>query len=222
MSINSFVYRPAALGKDETRIAKLWHDVYHESHGDLVPAELLKFRTLESFSIRVAETSFINETTLAIRIQDQSEDAPDHVVGFITTRVKDCEIHQLFVDKEVRGLGVARELMSRAENYFKSFYNNNHISHTANISDTCNEKTILNEQSYTHEMTLNLYASVGNFSAQKFYKKNGWKVVKEEQFQAEIIVFDKDVGNKACESTEDYQTRHFPLPCYRFEKKLTW
>ena len=143
MSINSFVYRPAALGKDETRIAKLWHDVYHESHGDLVPAELLKFRTLESFSIRVAETSFINETTLAIRIQDQSDDAPDHVVGFITTRVKDCEIHQLFVDKEVRGLGVARELMSRAENYFKSFYNNNHISHTPNISDTCNEKTIL-------------------------------------------------------------------------------
>ena len=93
MSINSFVYRPAATGKDETFIAKLWHDVYHESHGDLVPAELLQFRTLESFAIRVAETSFINETTVAIKVQDQGDDVPDHVVGFVTTRVKDYEIY---------------------------------------------------------------------------------------------------------------------------------
>ena len=92
MSINNFVYRPAEVGKDKTCIAKLWHDVYHESHGDLVPAELLKFRTLESFAIRVAETSFLNETTVAIKIQDQVNDAPDHVVGFIATRAKDYEI----------------------------------------------------------------------------------------------------------------------------------
>ena len=215
MSINSFVYRPAEVGKDEMCIAKLWHDVYHESHGDLVPAELLKFRTLDSFAIRVAETSFINETTVAIKIQDQCDEGLDHVVGFVNTRVKDYEIYQLFVDKEARGLGVARELMSRAENNFKSFYNNKY--------DTFDEKTSLNEQSYTNKMTFHLYASVGNFSAQSFYEKNGWQVVKEEQFQAEIVVYEnKNEGSKNCAFNDNYRIRHFPVPCNRFEKKLTW
>ena len=208
MPPTSISFRPAEEGKDERYIAQLWHDVYHESHSDLVPKQFLQFRTSESFAIRASAPSFIKETIVATKKIEQKDGPNGKVVGFITTRVEDYEIYQLFVSKEVRGLGVATKLMREAEKHFRSVYNKNRI---------------LNEQQHYHEINMHLYALVGNTLAVGFYEKCGWKIVNEEIFQAEIIANEnKDFNTTGYISNEHYKIKHFPLRCYRFEKKLTW
>ena len=125
MELNNILFRSAKVGKDEKRIAQLWHDVYNESHAHLVAPKLLQFRTDESFEIRASEPTFIKETIVAKEMNDECDTKYGNLLGFITTRVETFEIYQLFVAKEVRGLGIAKELMIRAEKYFKSFQNKN-------------------------------------------------------------------------------------------------
>ena len=212
--MENIYYRRAEIKKDKNCIAKLWHDVYHESHANLVPSELLQFRTLESFAIRAANPSFIEESIVAIKRGDESDTNPENLVGFITTRVETHEIYQFFVHKEARGLGVAKELISRAEDDFKSFQKHNK-------SMIRSEKIIHHEHKSAQELIIHLYASVGNSIAKRFYEKNGWRVVNDEMFQAEIVVNEgKNTNHQSGSSNESCKIQHFPVHCYRFEKNL--
>lgn len=87
-------------------LARLWHDVWHESHASLHPPELSRLRTLESFRERL-QAALPN-----IRVAGPLG-AP---VGFCV--VKDEELYQLFVSPEARGSGVAAALIADAEARF--------------------------------------------------------------------------------------------------------
>lgn len=84
-------------------LAKVWFDGWNDAHARIVPAELARLRTLESF-------------------RDRLEAALPHVrvvgpfgapLGFCI--VKDDELYQLFVSAQARGGGIASALMADAE-----------------------------------------------------------------------------------------------------------
>jgi GNAT superfamily N-acetyltransferase len=84
-------------------LAKVWYDGWQDAHGRILPAELTRIRTLESFRDRL-------EAAL-----------PDvRVVGPFPTPVGFCivkgdELYQLYVAAEARGSGAAAALMADAE-----------------------------------------------------------------------------------------------------------
>jgi GNAT superfamily N-acetyltransferase len=84
-------------------LARVWFDGWHEAHAALVPAELARQRTLDSFHDRLraglAETRVIGE-----------HGAP---LGF--TILKGDELYQFYVARAARGTGVAARLMADAE-----------------------------------------------------------------------------------------------------------
>ena len=84
-------------------LARVWHEGWHESHAPIVPAELTRLRTLESFRHR------LQEDLLSVRVVGP----PGAPVGFCT--VKGAEVYQLFVSARSRGSGVAAALMADAE-----------------------------------------------------------------------------------------------------------
>jgi ribosomal protein S18 acetylase RimI-like enzyme len=84
-------------------LARLWHDAWHEAHGPLVPLELTRLRTLDSFHER------LQAALPDIRVAGPLA-AP---VGFCITRGE--ELYQLFVSSEARGSGVAAALIGDAE-----------------------------------------------------------------------------------------------------------
>jgi len=84
-------------------LARLWYDVWHETHAQLQPPELTRLRTLESFRERL-QAAIPN-----IRVAGPLG-AP---VGFCV--IKDEELYQLFVSPEARGSGVAAALIADAE-----------------------------------------------------------------------------------------------------------
>jgi ribosomal protein S18 acetylase RimI-like enzyme len=85
------------------RLAKVWSDAWHEAHAQIVPAELTRLRTLESFRERL-EAALAN-----IRVAGP----PGAPVGFCI--IKGDELYQLFVSAESRGAGVAAALIADAE-----------------------------------------------------------------------------------------------------------
>jgi GNAT superfamily N-acetyltransferase len=85
------------------RLAEIWHEVWHESHAPLMPAELTRLRTLESFRDRLRALL-----------------ADIRVVGTIGTPLGFCitradELYQLYLSAEARGTGVAPALLADAE-----------------------------------------------------------------------------------------------------------
>lgn len=84
-------------------LAKLWYEAWQDSHSQIVPAELTRVRTLESFRQRL-RTDLPN-----VRVVGPSG-AP---LGFCT--VKGDELYQLFVSAQSRGSGVAAALIDDAE-----------------------------------------------------------------------------------------------------------
>lgn len=84
-------------------LAKVWYDGWQEAHARIVPAELTRLRTLESFRDRLAAA------IARIRVIGP-RGAP---VGFCI--VKDEELYQLFVSAPARGLGVAARLIDDGE-----------------------------------------------------------------------------------------------------------
>ena len=84
-------------------LARLWYDVWHETHAPLQPPELTRLRTLESFRERL-QAALPN-----IRVAGPLS-AP---VGFCV--LKGEELYQLFVSPEARGSGVAAALIADAE-----------------------------------------------------------------------------------------------------------
>lgn len=84
-------------------LAKVWYDGWRDAHAQIVPAELIRLRTLESFRHRL-QAALPN-----VRVVGPSG-AP---VGFCI--VKADELYQLFVSAQSRGSGVAAALMADAE-----------------------------------------------------------------------------------------------------------
>lgn len=84
-------------------LAKLWYDGWQDAHADILPVELKRIRTLESFSERL-EGLLPNL----------------RVIGGIGEPLglcipKDDELYQLYVAAEARGKGVAAALITDAE-----------------------------------------------------------------------------------------------------------
>lgn len=85
------------------RLARIWYDGWQDAHARILPAELARVRTFESFRDRL-------QAALAdVRVAD----ALGEPVGFCI--VKDDELYQLFVAASARGSGVAAALVADAE-----------------------------------------------------------------------------------------------------------
>jgi GNAT superfamily N-acetyltransferase len=91
---------------DESEIdflAMLWYEGWHESHPPLVPPELTRLRTLDSFRSRLQILG------RSIRVVGP----PGAPLGFAI--VKGNELYQLFVARDARGSGAAAALIADAE-----------------------------------------------------------------------------------------------------------
>jgi ribosomal protein S18 acetylase RimI-like enzyme len=85
------------------RLARIWYDGWQDAHAGILPAELARIRTLESFRDRLAAA------LPHVRVAGP----PGAPVGFSIAR--DDELYQLYVSAEARGAGVAAALMAEAE-----------------------------------------------------------------------------------------------------------
>ena len=93
----------AAEEHEIEQLARIWYDGWNDAHAHLVPAELVRHRTLERFRDRLL-AAFAD-----VRVAGASG-AP---VGFVI--VKDDELYQLYVSATSRGTGVAATLIDDAE-----------------------------------------------------------------------------------------------------------
>lgn len=84
-------------------LAKIWYDGWQDAHAEILPAELARIRTLESFRERLRAA--LPEVRVAGR--------PGEPVGFCL--IKDDELYQLYVSAPSRGSGVAAALVADAE-----------------------------------------------------------------------------------------------------------
>ena len=94
--------RPAQEGEID-QLARLWYDAWQDAHVPIVPPELTRLRTLESFKQRL-EAAFSD-----LRVVGPTS-AP---VGLCL--IKGDELYQLFVSARSRGAGVAAALIADAE-----------------------------------------------------------------------------------------------------------
>lgn len=85
------------------QLAKLWYDGWRDAHARIVPAQLTRLRTLESFRERLQKGLSNVRVVSPLR-------AP---IGFY--KVREDELYQLFVSAESRGSGVAAKLIADAE-----------------------------------------------------------------------------------------------------------
>ena len=93
-------------GAEEAEIghlAQIWYDGWRDAHEQIVPAELTRLRTLESFRDRL-QAALPN-----VRVVGTSGEP----VGFCI--VKGDELYQLFVSAPARGSGAAASLLADAE-----------------------------------------------------------------------------------------------------------
>lgn len=93
----------AAERTELDQTAKLWYDAWQDAHASIVPAELIRLRTLESFKQRL-EAAFSD-----LRVVGPTG-AP---IGLCV--IKGDELYQLFVSAQSRGAGVAAALIADAE-----------------------------------------------------------------------------------------------------------
>ena len=94
--------------RDLDQLAQVWFDGWHEAHAQIVPPELTRLRTVESFRDR------LRAALPDVRVVDASG-AP---VGFSV--LKGDELYQLFVSAQVRGSGVAAALIADAEHRLRA------------------------------------------------------------------------------------------------------
>ena len=85
------------------QIAQVWYDAWQDAHAAILPVELKRVRTLESFRERL-------EAAVAdVRVVgDRGKPLGFHML-------KHDELYQLFVAAEARGTGVAAALVADAE-----------------------------------------------------------------------------------------------------------
>lgn len=85
------------------RLASIWYDGWQDAHARILPVELARYRTLESFRHRL-------QTALPdVRVAG----APSQPLGFCI--IKGDELYQLYVSAGARGSGVAAALLADAE-----------------------------------------------------------------------------------------------------------
>jgi ribosomal protein S18 acetylase RimI-like enzyme len=94
--------RPAE-DRDLDPLARLWFDGWRDAHEAIVPAELARLRTLESFRER------LQAGLATVRVAGP----PAAPLGF--SMLKGDELYQLYVSAESRGSGVAAVLITDAE-----------------------------------------------------------------------------------------------------------
>lgn len=85
------------------RIARIWSAGWHDAHADIVPSELCRLRTDDSFVERAAQHA--SNTRIAV--------AGDDVLGFCMTKAD--ELYQMYVSRQARGTGAAQALIADAE-----------------------------------------------------------------------------------------------------------
>ncbi|MDW9358538.1 GNAT family N-acetyltransferase [Sinorhizobium meliloti] len=94
--------RPAVFG-DKEAIAHLWHQGWHDAHAELVPPEVLPYRTQSHFPIWLKEAP---DTFYVAR-------SGENLLGFVS--LQGIEVVKLYVAVGSRGTGVASALLSFAE-----------------------------------------------------------------------------------------------------------
>jgi len=87
-------------------LAQIWYDGWQDAHATIVPVELARLRTMDSFRQRLADA------LPNVRVVGP----PGDPWGFCI--VKDDELYQLFVAAHARGSGVAARLIGDAETRF--------------------------------------------------------------------------------------------------------
>lgn len=91
-------------GADEvSAIARTWFEAWRDAHAHLLPADLVRLRTRESFEARVARA--LDRTRVA---------GPDGAPSGLCM-IKGDELEQLFVARDARGTGVAAALLADGE-----------------------------------------------------------------------------------------------------------
>jgi GNAT superfamily N-acetyltransferase len=85
------------------QLAKIWCDGWQDAHARIVPAELARLRTLQSFEERLRAASS------GVRVAG----AVGSPIGFYF--LKGAELYQFYVSSAARGSGIAAVLMSDAE-----------------------------------------------------------------------------------------------------------
>ena len=93
----------AAEAADIDQLARVWYDAWQDAHARLLPAELIRVRTLENFRTRLDK--LLPEAWVV--------GPPGEPLGFYI--LKGDELYQLFVAAAARGTGVAAALVTDAE-----------------------------------------------------------------------------------------------------------
>jgi len=93
----------AAHDGEIDQLARIWYDGWQDAHAAILPAELARVRTLESFRERLQAA--LSDVRVA--------GPPGAPVGFCM--VHDDELYQLYVSAEGRGTGVAAALLADGE-----------------------------------------------------------------------------------------------------------
>ena len=84
-------------------LARLWYDGWQDAHAQIVPVELRRLRTLDSFRQRL-QTALPDTRVVG---------PPGAPSGFCITKVD--ELYQIYVSTQARGSGAAGALMADAE-----------------------------------------------------------------------------------------------------------
>ena len=84
-------------------LAKIWFDGWQDAHARIVPAQLARQRTLQSFEERLRAAS------AGVRVAEAGG-AP---LGFYL--LKGAELYQFYISSNARGSGIAAVLMADAE-----------------------------------------------------------------------------------------------------------
>jgi GNAT superfamily N-acetyltransferase len=93
----------AADESEVEALAKIWYCGWRDAHAQIVPAELTRLRTLESFTNRMRTSLSTFRVASVVGMP----------VGFHV--VKNDELHQFYVAANSRGTGVAAILIADAE-----------------------------------------------------------------------------------------------------------
>lgn len=137
MAMDGGTIRPAADG-DRDALVRIWHQGWHDAHGELVPPSILTWRTVDHFRTWLGDS--IDQTFVT--------DGDDGVDGFYM--LDGVELSKLYIRREARGSGVAVTLLAHAE----------HALAARGVSSA------------------ELFCTVGNRRAQRFYERQGWRWTK--------------------------------------------
>jgi ribosomal protein S18 acetylase RimI-like enzyme len=92
-----------ARATDIDQLATIWYEGWQDAHSRILPAQLARWRTLESFRER------LRRSLASVRVAGRI-DAP---IAFCM--LKGAELYQLYVSSAARGSGVAAALIADAE-----------------------------------------------------------------------------------------------------------